>query len=282
MPRGIITGLDELDPTINMQETGKVQRESGETYRIFEPETKSSVPKQLEDRTAYETFLKEKYGDPWQDASNMASEIDETTRANEKELFSHVFGDSFRYEDRKQLDSKAASHWKNSLLQYRKDVENELTQDIEGRKEMLAEQLGAFDKHNRDQKLKTPKGVSKSDILKVLKAVEEINERGGEPTPNEMLTLQVLTEDLPFEAKEMILQEGKKRSLVGIDMLYPDIPKKSELSLVEKEDDSPDQDAVPAAGTGSTEDRISKYLKDNGYAVTPKNIQTAIANNPGF
>ena len=85
----------------------------------------------------------------------ISNRINLQTTTNERALFSHVFGNNFRYEDRKHLDAKAQSYWKNALLKYRKNVEDDVRgklksqqDEYEYKKGLIDEELKAYDDYS--------------------------------------------------------------------------------------------------------------------------------------
>jgi len=210
MPNGRILRPGELEPA-GYGQVGSAAVEGGEPLRMFEPQaTSMELPEQLKNRQKYETFLTEKYGNPYEDERNLINRINETTRTSERALFEHVFGDNFRYEDRKHLDSKAQSHWKNALLKHRKRIETSLKQDIKSRKEMFQEQMKAFDSYTKALKPAKPKYTLKNitDYFEKKAYDKDGNYTGltqsQTMTINDMITksdsgLELITETVPAQ-----------------------------------------------------------------------------------
>lgn len=233
MPRGRILRAGELEPE-GYGQTGHVTREGGEVLRMFEmmqPEGQMpgqmpamggapegiDMPKGLINRRKYESFLKEKYGSPYEDERDLIKNINQTTRTNEAALFEHVFGRNFRYEDRKHLDSKAQSYWKNSLLKYRKQVEDSLTQDIESRKEMFENQMESFDDYT---KMFKPAKPAKPKYKQIFDMTRKINEEMRSPSSGEMLIFDKLTESTDIKVrptKEGVEIIKRETELMGKD-----------------------------------------------------------------
>lgn len=264
MPRGRILRAGELEPK-GYSQTGQVTRESGEVLRMFEPEPTPAqqsfeLPEQLKNRHNYESFLKEKYGNPYEDERNLFKSIDEKTRTNEAALFEHVFGNNFRYEDRKHLDSKAQSHWKNALLKYRKNVETSLKQDIESRKEMFENQLKSFDDYTKMLKpAKTPK--PKYTMKHITDYFDKhAYDKEGEYvglTSNQKMTIKnmISKSDSGLELFEKKIPA--QRSWWG-DVREPNIPETKEYGL-RKTDLAPEQKKIVRTGTDKQGRKVIQY-----------------------
>ena len=184
-----------------------------------------------------------------------------------------MFGDQFRYEDRSALDSKASAHWKNSLLQYRKEVENEIRQDIESRKQIIAGQLDAFDRYSKPKPKvaeKPKKEMSQSEKIKTLDELQPLLDQEGPLTESQKVRAAILLEGLGMALEEKVTQQPEKRSAFGFDFLVPDIKGKSERRLVKK---------VPEGAGDNQDAQIAQFLKENGRRSTPEDVETFKKNN---
>jgi len=191
------------------------------------------IPKQLQDRNKYEKFLQSKYGDPWEDERNLPQQIDQMTRKDERDLFGHVFGNQFRYEDRRHLDTKARSHWKNALLQYRKQIEGEITTDIESRKEQMGEQMKAFDSYMKTFKeAKPPKEPTISDYDKADKMLYDIShDEEGKPIQATKASMAIAKKMFDKLEIPLIEVEVPSQRTSKWDIGEPNIPARTELQL---------------------------------------------------
>lgn len=265
MPRGRILRKGELEPE-GYRQTGQVTREGGEVLRMFEPSRQQfELPEQLKNRRNYEAFLNEKYGNPYEDERNLYKTINQKTRGSEAALFEHVFGNNFRYEDRKYLDSKAQSHWKNSLLKYRKNVETSLKQDIESRKGMFETQIRSFDDYTKAFKPEKPKSTMPEKPKYTMKHITDyFNKHAYDKegvyvglTSNQTMTINnmISKSDSGLELFEETIPA--KKSWFG-DIGEPNIPETTRYGL-RKPDLTPEQKQVVKTGTDKQGRKVIQY-----------------------
>ena len=307
----------ELNPRIIREQEpggGFVQTESGDrSWLIPAPSraARSLAPKELEKRTEYRDYLRQKAGlpdkRPDMSKAQIIGRVDEMTSEHEQGLFENFFGDFARYEDRKHLDSKAQNAWKSELLRMRKRMEIDVRGEFEGPQadydrieEEIDNEMKTFDDYNKmitPARPKHPTAVAetkrkeqeKKDEKAVVKeekriAAEEKKRLTAErdfynylskiqksPTESQVNHLNVLGERIG-----MSVEDTYKEAIEG-GFFSSDVPSSGGLE-VSPLDMTPNIEATQQ-GLGDAE--IADILKQNGYPVTPENVAKFKANNQG-
>jgi len=126
-------------------ETGRLVGPGGKTiYTKEQAPTKTNIP-QFQKRQEWEQYQYKKYGNPWEDEKRMSSMVSSKSFEQEEELFTHVFGDEYRYEDRFKMNKKDISLWEDSKLKLNALVEREVKGDITKRKAEHGQRMGVYD-----------------------------------------------------------------------------------------------------------------------------------------
>ena len=177
-------------PTEEEKLTGRMEA-GGKTYYMKEPKRKPETSKtplidQLKKRKDWEKFQLEEYGNPWEDEKNLSSTINQHTMGKQQQLFEHVFGDDFRYEDRQHMDNKAQAAWKNALLKYRRIIEKKMQGEITKKKAEHQNRMKTYDSYVKDffagtpVKVVGPEGKTRYEMPKMSRGREVAG--GGEKT----------------------------------------------------------------------------------------------------